>query len=79
MQTPTKIEAYNMIRIFTNRLPAMPNNVPYTHHLFDVGKLLEKYKNWEIVHHNEGTFTDSHLGNVHHKHTFERIIVKCIV
>lgn len=79
MQTNTKIGGYNVIGIFTNRLPATPDNAPYTHSLFDVGELLDKYKDWEIIHHNEGTFTDSHPGDIHHEHAFERIIAKRIV
>lgn len=76
MQKNTKIGGYNVIGIFTNRLPATPDNAPYTHSLFDVGELPEKYKNWEIIHHQEGTFKDSHPGDIHHEHAFERIIAK---
>lgn len=79
MQGNTKIGGYNVIGIFTNRLPATPDNAPYTHSLFDVGELPEKYKDWEIIHHLEGTFTDSHPGDIHHEHAFERIIAKRIV
>ncbi len=43
-----------------NEFSAMPDNAPYTHSLFDVGELPEKYKDWEIIHHHEGTFRDSH-------------------
>lgn len=76
MQDHTIIGGYNVIGIFTNRLPATPDNAPYTHSLFDVGELPEKYKDWEIIHHYEGTFTDTHPGNIHHEHAFERIIAK---
>lgn len=76
MQAHTKIGGYNAIGIFTNRLPATPDNAPYTHGLFDVGELPEKYRDWEIVHHLEGTFTDTHPGDIHHEHAFERIIAK---
>lgn len=79
MQGNTKIGGYNVIGIFTTRLPATPDNAPYTHSLFDVGELPEKYKDWEIIHHLEGTFTDSHPGDIHHEHAFERIIAKRIV
>lgn len=78
MQGNTKIGGYNVIGIFTNRLPATPDNAPYTHSLFDVGELPEKYKDWEIIHHLEGTFKDSHPGKIHHEHAFERIIAKRI-
>lgn len=79
MQANTKIGGYNAIGIFTNRLPATEDNAPFTHSLFDVGELPEKYKDWEIIHHYEGTFTDSHPGGIHHEHAFERVIAKRIV
>lgn len=79
MQDNTKIGGYNVIGIFTNRLPATPDNAPYTHSLFDIGELPKKYRDWKILHHQEGTFTDSHPGGIHHEHAFERIIAKRII
>lgn len=76
MKAHTKAGGYNAIGIFTNRCPATPDNAPYTHSLFDVGELPEKYGDWEIIHHLEGTFTDSHPGGIRHEHAFERIIAK---
>lgn len=78
MRENTKIGGYNAVGIFTNRLPATPDNAPYTHSLFDVGELPEKYRDWEIVYHLEGTFADSHPGGIHHEHAFERVIAKRI-
>lgn len=40
------------------------------------GELPAKYAGWEIVHHEEGTFTDSHPGDIHHEHAYERIIAR---
>lgn len=76
MQQNTKIGGYNVVGIFTNRKPATPDNAPFTHSLFDVGELPSKYAGWEIVHHAEGVFTDSHPGGIHHEHAYERIIAK---
>ena len=76
VQNHTKIGGYNVIGIFTNRLPATPDNAPFTKSLFDVGELPKKYSNWEIVHHLEGTFKDTHPGDIHHEHAYERIIAK---
>lgn len=75
-QKHTKPGGYHVIGIFTNRLPATPDNAPYTHSLFDVGELPEKYAGWEIVAHEEGTFRDTHPGNIHHEHAFERIVAR---
>lgn len=78
MQEHTKPGGYNVIGIFTNRLPATPDNAAFTHSLFDVGELPAKYEGWEIVHHLEGTFKDTHPGDIHHEHAFERIIARKI-
>ncbi|MCL2773393.1 MAG: methyltransferase domain-containing protein [Oscillospiraceae bacterium] len=75
-QKNTKVGGFHFIGIFTNRLPATPDNAPFTKSLFDVGELPEKYSEWEIIHHLEGTFSDEHPGGIKHEHAFERIIAK---
>ncbi|RQV94070.1 methyltransferase domain-containing protein [bacterium] len=76
MKSHTKPGGFNVIGIFTNRLPATPDNVPFTKSLFDVGELPARYSDWEVIHHCEGTFEDTHPGEIHHEHAFERIIAK---
>lgn len=75
-QNHTKMGGYNVIGIFTNRLPATADNAPFTKSLFNVGELPEKYIGWEIIHHHEGTFRDTHPGGIHHEHAYERIIAR---
>ena len=77
-QKSTKPSGYNIIGVFTNRLPATPDNAPFTKSLFDVGELPAKYAEWEIISHEESTFHDSHPGGVSHEHAYERIIAKKI-
>ena len=67
---------YNAIGVFTNRLPATPDNAPFTKSLFDVGELPSRYGDWEIVHHTEGVFEDTHPGGIHHRHAYERVIAR---
>ena len=76
MQEATRPGGYNVIGIFTDRLPATPDNAPFTHSLFAVGELPDKYRGWELVYHQEGTFTDTHPGGIHHEHAYERIIAR---
>lgn len=76
MQRHTRPGGYNAVGIFTNRRPATPDNAPFTHSLFEVGELPGKYAGWEIVHHAEGVFTDTHPGGIHHEHAYERVIAK---
>lgn len=75
-QRHTKPDGLNIIGIFTNRLPATPDNAPFTKSLFDVGELPVKYKGWDIISHDESIFQDSHFGGVSHEHAYERIIAQ---
>jgi len=77
-QENTKIGGVHFIAVFTNRLPATPDNAPFTKSLFDVGELPNKYNGWEIIHHLENTFSDEHPGGIKHEHAFERIIARKI-
>jgi tellurite methyltransferase len=72
----TAVGGCNAIGIFTNRLPATPDMLPFTKSLFDVGELPNFYRHWELAHHYEGIFEDSHPGGIHHKHAYERIIAR---
>ena len=72
----TKVGGHNIIGIFTNRLPATPDNAPFTKSLFDVGELPSMYTEWEIISHQEGTFTDKHPGDISHEHSYEGIIAR---
>lgn len=74
----TKTGGFHFIGVFTNRLPATPDNAPFTKSLFEVGELPEKYKEWEIVHHLEGVFSDEHPGGIRHEHAYERVIARKI-
>ncbi len=73
-KTHTAVGGYNLIGVFTNRLPATPDNAPFTKSLFEVGELPSKYAGWKILSHEESTFRDSHPGGVSHEHAYERII-----
>ncbi|MCL2401630.1 MAG: methyltransferase domain-containing protein [Oscillospiraceae bacterium] len=72
----TTVGGYNAITVFTNRLPATPDNAPFTKSLFDVGELPAFYSDWELIYHVEDIFEDEHPGGIHHQHAFERMIAK---
>jgi tellurite methyltransferase len=76
LKTETKPGGFHIIGVFTNRLPATPDNAPFTKSLFDVGELPAKYAGWEILAHSENTLRDSHPGGVSHEHAYERIIAE---
>lgn len=72
----TKPGGLHFIGIFTNRLPATPDNRPFTKSLFDVGELPAQYAGWDIIHHLEDIFHDEHPGGLKHEHAYERIIAR---
>ena len=78
-QRHTNPGGYNCIGIFTNRVPATPDNAPFTKSLFDVGEILEKYSGWKILSHDENIFHDSHHGGVSHEHAYEQMIAQKII
>ncbi|MBL8026865.1 MAG: methyltransferase domain-containing protein [Fibrobacteres bacterium] len=75
-QKNTIVGGYHIVGIFTDRLPATPDNAPFTKSLFKVGEILSLYKEWEIINHAEGAFKDEHPGGLKHQHSYERIIAK---
>ena len=64
----------NIIGIFTNKLPATPDNAPFTKALFDEGELKELYADWNIIEFNAYVFEDEHPGGIWHKHAANNII-----
>jgi len=79
MKLHTSDGGYNAVGVFTNRVPATPDNAPFTKSLFDVGELPEIYSDWDIVLHAEYIFEDTHPGDIHHRHAYERVIAKKII
>jgi tellurite methyltransferase len=66
----------NAIGIFTNKLPATPDNAPFTKGLFDEGELKELYPDWDIIEFYSKVFEDEHPGGIHHKHSANGIIAR---
>lgn len=66
----------NIIGIFTNKLPATPDNAPFTKALFEEGELKELYPDWEIISFNAYVFEDKHPGGIQHKHATNSIIAR---
>jgi tellurite methyltransferase len=76
MKKYTNPGGFNIIGIFTNKLPATPDNVPFTKALFDEGDLKELYADWNIIEFNAYVFEDEHPGGIHHKHAANSIIAR---
>jgi tellurite methyltransferase len=76
MKANTNAGGMNIIGIFTNKLPATPDNAPFTKGLFNEGELKTLYEDWEIIHQNARVFEDEHPGGIKHKHASENIIAR---
>lgn len=76
MKTNTNPDGLNIIGIFTNKLPATPDNAPFTKALFDEGELKELYSDWDIIEFNSFVFEDEHPGGIRHKHAANSIIAR---
>ena len=70
----TKPEGYNVVLVFTNKVPPSPDMEPYMVGLFNEEELLEQYSDWIIYHQSSDIFEDDHGEGIHHVHAFNRII-----
>ena len=70
----TKPEGYNVVLVFTNRVPPSSDMEPYMVGLFTEGELYEQYSGWKIYHQSSDIFEDDHGGGIQHVHAFNRII-----
>lgn len=72
----TKAGGLNIIGVFTDKVPATPDNAPFTKGLFAEGELLKLYEDWEIIDSDAFVFDDEHPGGIKHVHAAEQIIAK---
>lgn len=66
----------NVVAVFTNRLPAVPDLAEVTLGLLDEGELFEAYRHWEIVLERAYTMHDEHPGGIRHKHAVNKIVAR---
>lgn len=74
MKDNTNYGGLNIVGIFTSKLPATPDNAPFTKALFEEGELKELYADWNIIEFNTYVFEDEHPGGIRHKHAANNII-----
>jgi len=75
-QQNTRSGGFNIIGIFTNKRPAAKGLEAFTKSLFEEGELPDKYKDWDVLSHDEGVFNDEHPVGIKHEHAYERIIAR---
>jgi tellurite methyltransferase len=76
MQRHTVPGGWNVVVVFTDRIPAPPDLAPHVRGAFREGDLLEYYKDWIVEHWEACTLEDEHPGGIHHCHSVNRIVAR---
>ena len=76
MQANTKRNGYNIVAVFTDRLPPPTDLQKFTIGLFKEGELFDYYRDWRIVSQDSRIFEDEHPGGVRHRHASNRILAQ---
>jgi tellurite methyltransferase len=76
MQAHTAPGGWNVVTVFTDRLPSPPDLAPHTHGLFAEGELRDRYQGWKIEEWRAYTLQDEHPGGVRHSHAVNKIVAR---
>jgi tellurite methyltransferase len=72
----TKPNGWNVVAIFTDRLPPPPDLAVDMRGLFKEGELREQYRDWLVGRWETYTLEDEHPGGVHHQHPINKIVAQ---
>ncbi len=67
---------YNVVVVFTDRLPPPPDLEPFCVGLFREGELLAFYEKWDIQSQQSYTIHDEHPGGIRHTHAIDKIVAR---
>ena len=67
---------YNIIVVFTDKIPPSKDMEEVTGDLFKEGELFEFYKDWEVVLQKAYVKEDEHPGNIKHRHPINKLVAK---
>jgi tellurite methyltransferase len=76
MQQHTTPLGYNVVAVFTDKLPPPADLEPFTVGLFREGELLDHYGGWAIELHRSYILEDDHPGGIHHRHPVNKIVAQ---
>lgn len=72
----TRPGGWNVVAVFTDRLPPPPDLAGHMRGLFQEGELREWYRDWSVVRWQAYTLEDEHPGGVHHRHPVNKIVAQ---
>jgi tellurite methyltransferase len=72
----TRPGGWNVVVVFTDRLPPPLDLTPYMRGIFREEELLEYYRDWFVERWEAYTLDDEHPGGVRHRHAVNKIVVR---
>ena len=72
----TRNLGFNIIVVFTNKLPPPEDLRPFHVGLFNEGELYDFYKDWEIVESRSYILKDEHPGGIRHRHPINKVVAR---
>lgn len=76
MQEWTAPGGWNVVAVFTDRLPTPPDLEPHTGGLFQEGELRDLYDHWHVELWHAYTLEDEHPGGIRHQHAVNKIVAR---
>lgn len=72
----TRPGGWNIVAVFTDRLPPPPDLAPYMRGLFREGELLDCYAGWAVDRWEAYTLDDEHPGGIRHRHPVNKVMAQ---
>ncbi len=76
VQEATAPGGWNVLAVFTDRLPQPPDLAPFVLRPFREGELVELYKGWRIEKSRSYILEDEHAGGLRHRHAIDKLVAR---
>ena len=76
LQDSTVPGGWNVVTVFTTRVPIPPDMLSYTPGPFAEGELARLYAGWSVDRYESNVFEDEHRGGVRHRHAVEKLVAR---
>jgi len=75
----TRVSGYNVVAVFTDRIPPPPDLEEFCVGLFHEGELFTHYADWQITLQQSFIFQDEHPGGIRHTHPLNKIVARNMI
>lgn len=76
MRRQTAAGGWNVVAVFTDRLPVPPDLAPHVRGLFHQGELRSMYAAWDVELWRSYVLEDEHPGGIRHRHAIDKIVAR---